>query len=185
MYAENVMDQRIKEMGEWNTFRNPRIDGQNRETNTSRGTPQMPACLPNRGEVFRDLKSALCMSPTSSKSNQRKGNFEVKERNLKDYKELAVKAIDNFELVNLNLVKREYIEKADVLAKLGATKGTGQDRWVQVRTLPFSSIQNTKENLEITPNIDDWRSKIRNFILGIEIPEDRIEARKVRNQAAH
>lgn len=60
-----------------------------------------------------------------------------------------------FKKVKLNLVKRECIEDADALAKLGAAKSIRQDKWIQVRTLPFSFIQHNKENLEISSETID------------------------------
>lgn len=68
---------------------------------------------------------------------------------------------------------------------MGAAKNTNQDKWVQVRTFPYSSIKDCQENLEITPEAEDWRAKIRNFITEVNIPEDRMKLKKIRNQTTH
>lgn len=138
-------------------------------------------------EIAKELgiKNLKVYTDSQLVANQAKGNYEIKEQNLKDYKELVVKLMKSFKTVKLNLVKREFIEEVDALAKLGAAKSIKHDKWIQVRTLPFSSIQYNKENLEISSEVADWRSKIKNFILGTEIPDNKLELKKVRNQATH
>lgn len=118
-------------------------------------------------------------------ANQIEGSYETKDQSLRDYKELATNTIKEFKSVRTNLVKRDYVEDADVLAKLGATKNIKEDKWVQVRTLSHSALQKAQENLEITTSEDDWRTPITNFILDIAVQENSLEARKVKNQTAH
>lgn len=131
------------------------------------------------------IRSLVIFTDSQLVVNQVKGKFEINEQKLLKYKELVTKNLKNFKKVELNLVKRNNIEEADILAKLGAAKSTEQDKWIQVRTLACSAIQTHRENLEIRQEIEDWREKIKNFITGKEIPEDKMELKKVRNQAAH
>lgn len=39
--------------------------------------------------------------------------------------------------------------------------------------------------MEINVEITDWRTKIKDFISGINIPEDKMEIKRIKNQAAH
>lgn len=130
------------------------------------------------------VRSLVIFTDSQLVVSQVKGTFEVNEQKLLDYKELVIKSLKIFREVELNLVKRNSIEEADMLAKLGTAKNTEQDKWIQVRALPCSAIQAYQENLEITQEEEDWRTKIKNFITGKEIPEDRMELKKIRNQAA-
>lgn len=90
-------------------------------------------------------------------------------------------AIKDFDSVKINLVKRDHIEEAYALAKLGAAKSSSKERWIQISSLISSSVN---ESLEISIPKNDWRYDI-NFINGKEFKGYKFQERKIRNQAAH
>lgn len=65
-------------------------------------------------DLAKELKIQNLIVSTDSQlvANQVQGLYDVKEQNLKDYKEAALSAI-NFNSVKINLVKRDLIEEAD------------------------------------------------------------------------
>lgn len=131
------------------------------------------------------IKSLVINTDSQFVANQIQGSYEVNEQSLKDYREASLRAIGDVSSVRINLVKRKYIEEADILAKLGAAKNSPQGEWIQVSNLNYSSIQEGKMNLEIIESKEDWRKEIITFIRGDKIQKDRFEERKIRNQAAH
>lgn len=85
------------------------------------------------------IRNIIIKTDSQLVANQVQGLYEVKEQNLKDYKEATLKAMNDFDPVKINLVKREYIEEA-VLAKLSAAKSSSQEKWNQVSSLASSSV---------------------------------------------
>lgn len=118
-------------------------------------------------------------------ANQVEGAYEVKDQGLKGYKEIAIESMKQFSHVKVNLVKRENIAEADAFAKLGASKSTEEDKWIQIRTLPYSSIQKSHENLEIIALEEDWGTPLKEYISGNKIPTNKLEAKMIKNQAAN
>lgn len=136
-------------------------------------------------DLARELKiKNLVVNTDDSQlvANQVQGLYDVREQNFKGYKEATISAIIFFDLVKINLLKRDYIEEADVLAKLGAAKSSATEKWIQVSSLISSSV---KENLEISIAENDWRDEVINFINGTEFKGDKFQERDIRNQAAH
>lgn len=65
-------------------------------------------------DLAKELKiqNLIVSADSQLVANQVQGLYDVKEQNLKDYKEAALSAI-NFNSVKINLVKRDLIEEAD------------------------------------------------------------------------
>lgn len=132
-------------------------------------------------DLAKELKIKSLVVETDSQlvANQVQGLYEVKEQNLKVYKESAQNAMKFFESIQINLIKRDCIEEEDVLAKLNATRSSNKEKWIHVSSLISPSIQ---ENLEITVVKNDWRNEIINSIKGVEFKGDKFQERSETKQ---
>ncbi|XP_020236690.1 uncharacterized protein LOC109816200 [Cajanus cajan] len=117
------------------------------------------------------------------------GNFQVKDHNMMKYYHAYQKLKANFQEVLVEHIPREDKTRADQLARLAATKKSGQ-----LRTIIQQEIDHPSVETEVVASIDvdhtdqsdppDWRVEIKAFITNGVTPADPTEAKQLRTQAS-
>ncbi|XP_071714610.1 uncharacterized protein [Rutidosis leptorrhynchoides] len=116
-------------------------------------------------------------------ANQFNGSFEAHELSMQKYLKLLKESAEKFEFFELSQVSRSQNKKADALSKLAALAFSHFQKQVWVEELPNKSIDG---NLfvavveEVEPN---WMDPIVNYLRNSALPEDKKEARLVRERA--
>lgn len=81
---------------------------------------------------------------------------------MRSYKELGKSKIMKFHEAKIVLIKREYNEEPDNLARLGAKSRLEFGKWVRIKNLEQPSIC-IKENHWVLVPMEDWQIPIEDF----------------------
>lgn len=100
------------------------------------------------------------------------------------YYHLVKQLLEHFEQMELIHVNKEWNDWADALAHLGSTKMSSQHRTFIQETLTSPTTDVTKScSNQIDPS--GWMSPIWAYLITDALPQEPVEARKVRCQASH
>ncbi|XP_012850831.1 PREDICTED: uncharacterized protein LOC105970542 [Erythranthe guttata] len=106
---------------------------------------------------------------------QIKGEFEIKSGRMHGYCEKARALMKEFEKIDLTQIPREENIRADFLAKIGSMDMSCESRKVQI-IMGELSISGKHKILEMM-EIQDWRTEIKNYLLGRNQESSRERAR--------
>nr|KYP38827.1 Retrovirus-related Pol polyprotein from transposon 17.6 [Cajanus cajan] len=130
-----------------------------------------------------DITKLQCFSDSQVVTGQVNGTFQIKDPTLLLYFHAFHKLKSNFEEVRVTHTPREHNLRADQLAKLASSKKTSHLRSVIQQQLLSPSINET-ECLKIDQGSPCWMDAIVNHLRTGELPEDSLEAKKMRTTAA-
>nr|KYP41659.1 Retrovirus-related Pol polyprotein from transposon 17.6 [Cajanus cajan] len=111
------------------------------------------------------------------------GQFQIKEPTLLLYFHAFNKLKADFEDVQVKHTPRELNVRADQLARLASSKKVSHLRSVIQQDLPKPSIAKP-ECLQVQPESPDWMTGIKGYLTAGILPDDPLEAKKMRITAA-
>ncbi|XP_071718828.1 uncharacterized protein [Rutidosis leptorrhynchoides] len=116
-------------------------------------------------------------------SNQFNGSFEAHELSMQKYLKLVQESAEKFEFFELSQVSRSQNKKADALSKLAALTFSHFQKQVWVEELPNKSIDGSLVVAAIEEVEPNWMYPIMNYLRNSALPEDKKEARLVRERS--
>ncbi|XP_071727888.1 uncharacterized protein [Rutidosis leptorrhynchoides] len=116
-------------------------------------------------------------------ANQFNGSFEAHELSMQKYLKLVQESAEKFEFFELSQVSRGQNKKADALSKLAALTFSHFQKQVWVEELPNKSIDGSLFVAAIEEVEPNWMGPIANYLRNGALPEDKKEARLVRERS--
>ncbi|XP_071727783.1 uncharacterized protein [Rutidosis leptorrhynchoides] len=116
-------------------------------------------------------------------ANQFNGSFEAHDSSMQKYLQLLKESAERFEYFELAQVPRSQNKKADALSKLDALTFSHFQKQVWVEELPNKSIDNDLTVASVKEEQPNWMEPILQYIRGDVLPNDKREARLVRERA--
>ncbi|GAA0149046.1 hypothetical protein LIER_08318 [Lithospermum erythrorhizon] len=110
------------------------------------------------------------------------GDCGVKNDNLQKYHAKAIPLAQNFEYVIFEHIPRTQNEHADHLSCLATTYFDEMPSHVKIEVRNAPAYEEAAI-MRIMEEEEDWRSPIARFILTGELPNDRVEARKIKSRS--
>lgn len=118
-------------------------------------------------------------------ANQVREEFVSKENSMVTYVTEAREALGRLREWKITAVEREDNGEADALAKLGASPGRSEERWMRVENQECPTRNEGASHGTYGVIItEDWRTLIKRFLESGESPTDPMESRRLRNLAA-
>nr|XP_017245025.1 PREDICTED: uncharacterized protein LOC108216700 [Daucus carota subsp. sativus] len=113
------------------------------------------------------------------------GGYQVKAYRTELYMNLVRRLIENFKTVRLEQIPRENNAEADSLAKAASQKDHGVLGMIPLELLDHPSVPEAEiHQIEAEEAVDTWMTPIWSYIKNGTLPEDKMEARKLRYKAA-
>ncbi|XP_017239882.1 uncharacterized protein LOC108212672 [Daucus carota subsp. sativus] len=114
-----------------------------------------------------------------------KGGYQAKGPKTAMYLKCVQRLLDQFEEVQINKVPREFNGDADALAKLGSQKDAALLGVIRLEVQEVPSIPEL-DAMEVADGVkhQTWMMPIWEFINEGKLPEDKVEARRLRYKAA-
>ncbi|XP_020207378.1 uncharacterized protein LOC109792381 [Cajanus cajan] len=128
------------------------------------------------------VKKVICWTDSKILAEQVNNNFQVKDSNLLQYYHLFQGIKGGFSEVQVRHILRNNNERADQLARLASSRKPGQLRTTIHLEIPSPCV--TAECMTIDEEAPSWITLIRHYIINGELPDDPVEAEKIRTQAA-
>ncbi|XP_071708259.1 uncharacterized protein [Rutidosis leptorrhynchoides] len=116
-------------------------------------------------------------------ANQFNGSFEAHELSMQKYLKLLQEAAERFEFFELSQVSRSQNKKADALSKLAALTFSHFQKKLRVEELPHKSIDGSLIVAAIEEVQPNWMDPIMHYLRNNILPEDKKEARLVRERS--
>ncbi|XP_071735496.1 uncharacterized protein [Rutidosis leptorrhynchoides] len=116
-------------------------------------------------------------------ANQFNGSFDAHELSMQKYLKLLQESAMRFEHFELTQVPRSQNKKADALSKLAALTFSHFQKQVWVEELPRKSIDNDLMVASVEEAQPNWMVPIMQYIRNNFLPNDKREARLVRERA--
>ncbi|XP_071687994.1 uncharacterized protein [Rutidosis leptorrhynchoides] len=116
-------------------------------------------------------------------ANQFNGSFDVHELSMKKYLKVLQESAARYEHLELAQVSRSQNKKADALSKLAALTFSHFQKQVWVEELPSKSIDNDLMVASVEEEQPNWMEPIMQYICNSVLPNDKREARLVRERA--
>ncbi|XP_071727358.1 uncharacterized protein [Rutidosis leptorrhynchoides] len=116
-------------------------------------------------------------------ANQFNGSFEAHDSSMQKYLQLLKELAVRFEHFELAHVPRSQNKKADALSKLAALTFSYFQKQVRFEELPSKSIDNDLMVASVVEEQPNWMEPILQYIRSDILPNDKHEARLVRERA--
>ncbi|XP_071714778.1 uncharacterized protein [Rutidosis leptorrhynchoides] len=116
-------------------------------------------------------------------TNQFSGSFDEHDPSMQKYLKILQESVVRFEHFDLAQVPRSQNKKADVLSKLAALTFLHFQKQVWVEELPKKSIDNDLMVASVEEEQPNWMESILQYIRSNVLPNDKREARLVRERA--
>ncbi|KAJ9547104.1 hypothetical protein OSB04_019647 [Centaurea solstitialis] len=108
--------------------------------------------------------------------NQINGEFQAKDSKMISYLKIAKDKIARFDKFSIEQIPRDLNMQADALANLGSAFNEPTQESVPIIHLMSPTI----EEVQMIEENHDWSLDIWNYLKNDQLPEDKLEARKVR-----
>ncbi|KAJ9562122.1 hypothetical protein OSB04_007282 [Centaurea solstitialis] len=115
--------------------------------------------------------------------NQINGDFQAKDSKMMVYLEIAKESIARFEKFSIEQIPRDMNVQADALANLGSAFNEPTLESIPIIHLMTSSIE-AKEKVQMVEEVYNWSLDIWNYLKYDRLPDDRMEARKIKTKAS-
>ncbi|KAJ9544554.1 hypothetical protein OSB04_024261 [Centaurea solstitialis] len=115
--------------------------------------------------------------------NQINGDFQAKDSKMMVYLEIARESIARFEKFSIEQIPRDMNVQADALANLGSAFNEPTLENIPIIHLITSSIE-AKEKVQMVEEVYNWSLDIWNYLKYDRLPDDRMEARKIKTKAS-
>ncbi|XP_052192778.1 uncharacterized protein LOC127801573 [Diospyros lotus] len=111
------------------------------------------------------------------------GEFEAREDVMAQYLAIAKDLMARFRIVKINHVPRAQNAVADALSRIAASSFPRNSRAVYMESLPQKSIETEAEQLCVE-GVESWMDPIVAHLTKGWLPEEELESRKLKRQAA-
>ena len=115
--------------------------------------------------------------------NQMNGEFQAKDSKMMAYLEVAKAKANRFVRFTIEQIPRDQNVQADALANLGSAFNEPSLNNISIIHLTSSSI-GAKEIVQMNEQVYNWALDIWNYLRYDRLPEDKMEARKIRFKAS-
>ncbi|KAJ9555927.1 hypothetical protein OSB04_010541 [Centaurea solstitialis] len=116
-------------------------------------------------------------------TNQVNGEFQAKDSKMMMYLQVTKERIARFESFSIEQIPRDMNMQADALAKLGSAFNDPSLENIPILHLMTPTIEN-KEEMFMNEEVYNWSLDIWNYLKYDRLPEDKMEARKVKIKAS-
>ncbi|XP_071695083.1 uncharacterized protein [Rutidosis leptorrhynchoides] len=130
-----------------------------------------------------DITKLRAFTDTQLVANQFNGSFEAHDSSMQKYLQLLKELAVRFEHFELTQVPRGQNKKADTLSKLAALTFSHFQKQVWVEELLSKSIDNDLMVASVVEEQPNWMEPILQYICNDVLPDDKREARLVRERA--
>ncbi|XP_071695335.1 uncharacterized protein [Rutidosis leptorrhynchoides] len=115
--------------------------------------------------------------------SQLNGSFEARDISMKKYLELAKALVTKFAAFEIKQIPRHRNKKADALSKLASLIYDHFTKMVMVEVLERKSTDEVTLMATITEEEDCWMSPFIQYLNEGTLPDDKLEARRIRMRA--
>jgi len=135
--------------------------------------------------LARDLgvRNLRCKNDSQLVASQMNGEYQTREPLLQKYYDIARNLTLQFDEVHIIHVPCTENDRANLLSKLASSKKAGQFRMLIQETLHTPSWDH-EDVFEIQTGEGSWMTPIVDFLSRDVLPEDKLEAKKIRRHAA-
>ncbi|KAJ9551982.1 hypothetical protein OSB04_016027 [Centaurea solstitialis] len=116
-------------------------------------------------------------------TNQVNGEFQAKDSKMMMYLQATKERIARFESFSIEQIPRDLNMQADALANLGSAFNDPSLENIPILHLMTPTIEN-KEEMFMNEEVYNWSLDIWNYLKYDRLPEDKMEARKVKIKAS-
>ncbi|KAK0572787.1 hypothetical protein LWI29_037332 [Acer saccharum] len=118
--------------------------------------------------------------------NQVLDEYQAREEHMIAYLDIAKRLLKKFKAYRISQIPREENEKADALSKLASATTSIRSKAIPVAHLTKPSTAESEEIIiaEIRPSPGDWTYKLRKYLEENILPEDTVEAKRIRYRSA-
>ncbi|KAK0580513.1 hypothetical protein LWI29_002813 [Acer saccharum] len=114
--------------------------------------------------------------------NQVMDEYQVREEHMIAYLDIAKRLLRKFKMYKIRQIPREENEKVDALSKLASATMSIRSKAISVAHLTKLSTAEPEEVMitEIRPSPGDWTAQLRKYLEENVLPEDTMEAKRVK-----
>ncbi|KAK0595504.1 hypothetical protein LWI29_007317 [Acer saccharum] len=130
-----------------------------------------------------NVRSIKVLSDSQLVVRQMNGTYEARDRRMSAYLNKVKQLQSTFDKFSIEQIPRAENTRVDALASLGSTTTTNNSKSVPIVHLMSPSIQEP-EILALVDNGRSWIEPIFNYLQAYILPDDRVEARKIKAKSA-
>ncbi|KAK1575959.1 hypothetical protein Q3G72_009727 [Acer saccharum] len=114
--------------------------------------------------------------------NQVLDEYQAREKHMIAYLDIAKRLLRKFKVYRISQIPQEENEKADALSKLASATTSIRSKAIPVAHLTKPSTAESEEIMiaEIRPSPGDWTYQLRKYLEENILPEDAVEAKRIK-----